>query len=409
MKTKIPFVSLFLFLSSLCFGQHQDYRYKRNISGITEQWHQVELPNDIFSKVSRDLSDIRILGITNKNDSIEVPYIMQQARENQTEKIIPFLLINQVKNEKGFYYTLQIPSKLTINQINLEFDQQNFDWRVRLEGSQDQNEWFSILQDYRILSLKNDLAEYDFTRLIFPDARFRYYRILIKTNTSPKLTSSKVMLKESRAGLYKKYPVYSFNRKEEKQFKKTIIDITLLLTVPVSLVKIYVQDTVDYYRPLRIEYVTDSVKTPDGWNYLYAPLQTGTLNSFEKNEFTFESQTCRKLRLVIDNQDNRPLQIDSVNIEGYVHRLITRFDQSATYFLLYGQPKAVKANYDISRFTEKIPTNLLPLEPGEEQLNIAAPSASGALFENKIWLWLLMTLIIITLGWFSFSMMREKK
>ncbi len=133
------------------------------------------------------------------------------------------------------------------------------------------------------------------------------------------------------------------------------------------------------------------------------------LTHLKKMNFTFESQTCRKIRLVIDNQDNRPLQIDSVNIEGYLHRLIARFDQPATYFLFYGQPKAVKANYDISRFTEKIPTNLLPLELGEEQLNIAAPSGSGALFENKVWLWLLMTLIIITLGWFSFSMMREKK
>lgn len=409
MKTKIPLTGLLLLLSLLSFGQYYDYRYKRNISGIKEQWHQIELTDDIFSKVSRDFSDIRILGIINKNDSIEVPYILQQSRENQIEKIIPFQLINQAKNEKGFYYTLQIPAESTINQINLEFDQQNFDWRVSLEGSQDQKEWFSILQDYRILSIKSDLAEFDFTRLIFPDARFRYYRILIKTNSNPKLTSSEVTLKETRTGRYKKYPVYTSDRKEDKQIKKTIIDITLLLPVPVSLVKMYVKDTVDYYRPLTIEYLTDSVKTPDGWNYLYATLQTGTLNSFEKNEFSFESQTCRKLRLVIDNQDNRPLQIDSVNIEGYVHRLIARFDQPATYFLLYGQPKAVKANYDISRFTEKIPTNLLPLELGEEQLNIAAQSVSGALFENKIWLWLLMTLIIITLGWFSFSMMREKK
>ena len=118
---------------------------------------------------------------------LKYPYILQQARENQTEKIIPFQLINQSKNENGFYYTFQIPTESTINQINLEFDQQNFDWRVSLEGSQDQNEWFSILQDYRILSIKNDLTEFDFTRLIFPDARFRYYRLLIKTNTNPEL------------------------------------------------------------------------------------------------------------------------------------------------------------------------------------------------------------------------------
>jgi hypothetical protein len=406
---KIPLLWLLLLLSSISFGQYNDYRYNRKISGIKEQWHQIELPDDIFSKASRDLSDIRILGITNKNDSIEVPYILQVAREHEAEKNIPFTLINQAKNKNGFFYTFQIPAEITINQINLEFKQHNFDWKVSLEGSQDQKDWFSILQDYRILSIKNDMAEFDFTRLKFPDARFRYYRLLIRTNSNPELVSSRVALKETRTGLYKKYPVNTFESKEEKQNKRTIIDISLKLSVPVSLVKLYVKDTIDYFRPLTIQYITDSAETPDGWNYFYGTLQSGIVNSFEKNEFTFESQTCRKIRLVIDNQDNKPLQIDSVNIEGYVHRLMARFDQPATYFLYYGQPKAVKPDYDISRFTEKIPTNLSLLILGEEHLNTTRLSGNGALFENKIWLWLLMTLIIITLGWFSFSMMREKK
>ena len=409
MKTKIPLLWLFLLLSSLSFGQYNDYRYYRKISGIKDQWHQIDLPDDIFSKASRDLADIRILGVTNKNDSVEVPFILRETSEIQSEKNIPFTLINQAKNEKGFFYTFQIPTESTINQIKLEFKKQNFDWRISLEGSQDQKEWFSILQDYRILSIKNGITEFDFTRLIFPDARFGFYRLLIKTNTNPELVSSKVVLKETRTGIYKKYPVNTVEINEEKQSKRTIADITLMLSVPVSRIKLYVKDTVDYYRPLHIQCIRDSVKTTDGWNYLYGTLQTGTLNSFEKNEFAFESQTCRKIRLIIDNNDNMPLQIDSVSIEGYRHQLIARFEKPASYFLFYGQPKAVKANYDISRFTEKIPTNLLLLELGEEQLNIAAPSGSGALFENKVWLWLLMTLIIIILGWFSFSMMRDKK
>ena len=400
---------MFLLLSSLSFGQNNDYRYQRKISGIKDQWHQIELPDDIFSKVSRDLSDMRILGITNKNDSIEAPFVLQETREYHLEKNIPFTLINQSKNEQGFYYTFQIQTESIINQIKPEFKKQNFDWKVTLEGSQDQKEWFSILQDYRILSIKNELTDFDFTKLIFPDARFRYFRLQIKTNTNPEIVSTQVVLKETSAGIYKKYPVNTIEIREEKQSKRTIVDIALMESVPVSRIKLYVKDTVDYYRPLEILYIRDSVKTADGWNYLYGTIQSGTINSFEKKEYAFESQTCRKIRLIIDNHDNRPLQIDSVSIEGYRHQLIARFDQPATYFLFYGQPKAVKANYDISRFTENIPSNLFPLELGEEQLINAAPSGSGALFENKVWLWLLMTLIIITLGWFSFSMMREKK
>ncbi len=86
MKTKIPLLWLFLLLSSLSFGQYNDYRYYRKISGIKDQWHKIDLPDDIFSKASRDLADIRILGVTNKNDSVEVPFILRETSEINQKK-----------------------------------------------------------------------------------------------------------------------------------------------------------------------------------------------------------------------------------------------------------------------------------------------------------------------------------
>jgi hypothetical protein len=410
MKNKFPLILLFFIISSKSFGQMHDYRYIRSITGIKEQWHKIELPDDFFRHVSPGFSDIRIFGITKRKDTIEVPYILQESTEKISKKTVDFKLINKSRNKNGYFFTFEIPAEATINQLDLDFKQQNFDWRISLEGSQNQQEWFSILQDYRILAIHNEFTDFSFSKIAFPDSRYRYYRVVINSKSGPELISSKVTMNENIPGKYRKYTLYSTTIKEEKKLKQTIVDLELTFPVPVSHVNFFIKDTVDYYRPFLIQYLSDSIKTPEGWNYVYNTLQTGTINSFEKNEFDVNSTVLKKLRLVIENQDDRPLQIDSLSVEGYEHKLVARFDEPGSYFLAYGNPEASKPIYDISRFADKIPTRLLSLDLGQEQLNIKATAlGTGPLFQNKRWLWGIMVLVIITLAWFSFSMMRDKK
>src|SRR4030066_152259 len=138
-------------------------------------------------------------------------------------------------------------------------------------------------------------------------------------------------------------------------------------TVAVSFIQIKVKDTFDYYRPISIQYVADSIKTEQGWNYLYENMTTGTLSSIENNEFKFESTILKKLKISIFNQDNEPLNIETISVKGTVQELLVRFTEPATYFLTYGNKKATKPNYDIERFDSKIPNTLTALTLGNEQ------------------------------------------
>ena len=45
--------------------------------------------------------------------------------------------------------------KGSLVQIKLSFKQENFDWKVKLEGSNDNKVWFTVVTDYRILAIKN--------------------------------------------------------------------------------------------------------------------------------------------------------------------------------------------------------------------------------------------------------------
>ena len=57
-------------------AQFGDYSYKRSINGITDQWHSLDLPDNIYEKVSPKLVDIRIIEV-NGVDTLEVPYIVK--------------------------------------------------------------------------------------------------------------------------------------------------------------------------------------------------------------------------------------------------------------------------------------------------------------------------------------------
>ncbi len=412
MKNNIKvFIYTILLGCSITYAQMQDYSYKSKLTGVKDVWHSIALPDEVFSKVSPDLSDVRVFGITSKNDTIEAPYILRLKNEKVSRERIPFTILNTTYNDKGSYITMEVPTKRSINQITLNFKKSNFDWLVTLEGSQDRKEWFTITEDYRILSIKNELTNYKFTTLQFPKAQYKYFRILVKSNQKPILQSSEVIKYEKKEASYRNYEITNFNIQNPKDTKQTIIDVKLQKKVPVSYIYVEVQDTFDYYRPISIRYVTDSIQNPKGeWIFRYRELNRGILNSIESNGFVNKSTIAQKLRIVVDNHDNQPLKISKVKVKGYQHELVTRFTDSAAYYLVYGNNKVEKPFYDLNYVTTKLPEGITTISPGVAQtINYEESSGVEPLFTNKIWLWAIMLIVILLLGGFTLSMIKKSK
>lgn len=407
MKNKIC-IYLLLFICSNTFGQTKHFNYERVIIGNTDQWNKLELPNDIYGKISTDLSDLRIIGITSNNDTIEAPYIVQSTKEISQIKDVTFKLLNKSENENGFYFTFKLPNKKSINQIQLDFDNDNFDWKVTLEGSQTQKDWFTILKDSRILSIKNNQTNYQFSKLSFSDANYSYFRILIKSKVAPKLNSAKLSLTETIPGKIQAYNIKEIHSKENKKSKQTEIDIQLDKPALINHLKVKVNDSFDFYRPILISYVSDSTETERGWKYNYKPLTSGTLSSVELNAFKFDQVIAKRLKIVIRNADNQALSVGKVEVSGFLQELLVRFTKPATYYLKYGNKYAARPNYDISRFSNKIPKQIRSVSLGKEQtIKKESAISKEALFMNENWLWIVMGIMVLLLGWFTLKMMKK--
>lgn len=408
LKAKTYTLLLFVLIFSNSFGQFNDYKYQRELTGIKESWHKLELPNDLFEKVSSDFSDIRIIGITKSNDTIEVPYIINLLTTEVSESDVNYKLINQTSNNSGYYFTFELQNEQSVNQLKLEFQEQNFDWKTKLEGSTDQIEWFTINDDFRILSIHNNFTNYSYTTLSFSEVKYKYLRLLVKSKKKPNLLSSKITEKKIVEGSYNNYEIHKTNITNDKDSKSTIIDIELKKFVPISYLNMEIKNDYDYYRPITLKYLIDSTTTPKGQIYNYRTIGTGILSSFENPEFSFRNIKSNKIRLIINNNDNQPLDIGTITLQGNKYELVARFVKEAKYYFIYGNANSRLANYDIKNFTNRIPENLQELTLGDEfAITKNVQPDPGALFQNKIWLWLIMVVIVLLLGWFSIRMLKK--
>lgn len=221
-----------MMLCSFSYGQMSKYQYARSIKGITSQWNKIVLPTDIYGKLAPEFSDLRIFGVTQNKDTIEAPYLLSINQGSTANQDVSFKILNKSRNESGYFFTFEVPTNSAINEIKLDFVQQNFDWKVRLEGSQDQQEWYNILKDYRILSIKNELTNYQFTKLKFPSSKYRFYRIKVDTKEQVELLGAKISKKKTDPATYRAYEPRKSSSTELN--KHTEIGVDLASQVPIS-------------------------------------------------------------------------------------------------------------------------------------------------------------------------------
>ncbi len=409
MKTGTKVLFFFCYIIPLfSHGQFQHYSYQRELLGVADMWHKLTLPDDIYDKVKPALSDLRIIAIPASGDTTEVPYILKSDAGHTIEKDVEFSIVNKSQHGRDFYITLALHSVIRINQIMLDIENDNFDWRIDLGGSQDQKQWFVIANDYRILSIKNTETNYSFTKVDFPDSEYAFYRIRFKEIDTPAFKSARLKLREVEDGRLVGRLVKSFKIHEEKETEKTVIDLNLIHNVPVSEIKIQVSDEIDYYRPISIEYLRDSFETEKGWRYNYQSLFAGTLSSFEKASFRFPVAMAKTYRISIRNSDNNPLHISDVEASGYNYDLFMRFADRGKYFFLYGNEDAYRPDYDLRHFEENIPETIMSVTLGEERkiIPILLPDKEP-LFMNQYWLWIIISVVGVVLVFFTIRMMKS--
>ena len=146
----------------------------------------------------------------------------------------------------------------------------------------------------------------------------------------------------------------------------------------------------------------------------------GTVNrtqirGFHQEQLTLSFPEWRSelYQIVIENADNPPLEITSVQAEGNVYRLIFLGGEGRRYHLEYGSDQADAPRYDTAAVLASLGTgyqaNEATLGP---QVNIPGyreGTSIGKLLNSSIVLFLALGLMIVVLGWLLFRAGKQIK
>ncbi|MBX2894431.1 MAG: DUF3999 family protein [Cyclobacteriaceae bacterium] len=390
---------LLLTLSTTCFAQ---FTYERKISDVTHPgWYQLTLPGAMFSKIRPDLADIRIYA---SNDTTEIPYLLKIAEDEVTQTSIALEPFNQSRKDNAFYFTVKLNRTEPVNTATLEFEQENYDSEIVVEGSNNQQEWFK-LHSSRIISISNPPVSYRYNHVHFPNTEFTFLRFTIVKGTTLKLNSVKFYQIKTIRGIFTEA---ANTLRSNTIGKRSEFYLTFNQPVLLSRLSIEPAPAQQFYRSIQIDWLADSITSEKGVHYNYQTLYTGVISSFQQDTIQFTPQVVHKVRITIYNQDNPPIQVTKVTGWTPQVTLVTRL-QPGAYSLKYGTANVFHPNYDIDHFIKDIPDTVPELQLSSElksqQNTVDEPNPW---FKNKIWMWAAIGIIVAILGFFTMRMMREQ-
>jgi len=420
LKIKSIFSLIFLGISALGFAQKNDFSFKRAIKpNPATEWNKIEIPLPMYEKLNQNLSDIRIYQLLGK-DSLEVPYLLSKTQfaslENETTEYIGFKILNQTKTADGYYFTLESPITADIEEIDLHFSNQNFDWKITLEGSHDQKQWFSILENYRILSIQNSKTDYNFQLLAFEKTNYKFYRIFIPSKETPILQRASMQEKFTPKIEFNKLLINNIKLTNSTKDKNSVITFSLPYKIPIYSLILNIEKNDAFSRPIEIKYLTDSIKTEKGWVKNYETFYYGKIIYYGAKDLDFSFSNndviwAKDFQIIIENQDNAPITVKFVNAVSPKYFIYFKPKNEENYFLFYGNKKSSLPEYDLKLIEDKV-FKLSKSDASlsdEEKLPKKEKPTKEPLFKNKGWLWGVMILIICILGFFSYRMLSTKQ
>lgn len=392
----------------LCFffvAAQTAFQYRRPVGNVpAEDWYAIPFPVDLFQKITKDFSDIRIYSITEK-DTTEIPYLVKIRKDEVSIEDFTLPLLNQSRANGIFYFTVQVPAGKVLNTLTLNFPEKNYDARVSIEGSTDRKEWFAIVSNKRIVSIYQDNVDYTNATVHFPDSDYPYLRIQVKTDKQLTLAGASFKYSSTKKG--SPISLSDFTSTTTAENKQTNIRITAPYRTAVSTLTIHATHNTDFYRSYSLAYATDSMKTEKGWVQNYSTVKHGYLTSLDSNKITFEALITHELKLSINNGDNPPLTINTIEVTGPQVEIIAKLQPGQNTFLYYGNTRLSAPQYDLVHFEEKIPKSLKSISLLNEE-NLQAPQHQKALFTQKFWLWTILIVVIGIMGYFTLQMLHRK-
>jgi hypothetical protein len=391
------------------------YQAQVTIQDTNNNYGGLTITPEIYNAAKPDLGDIRLIG----SDGKGVPYLVIKPKDSTATVTFNPKTINYTTNaDKQTLVTLDFEKQIVKNSIEVVTEGSNFRRAVKVEGSNDNIEFFTLIEQAFVFAI-GDKYNSRFSKIDLPPNDFRYLRVTVAPmppeDKSP--TIKEVQVFDTKQKLAERMPVKLAQLKhdEDEEHHLSIYEYDLGFgNLPVSEITLDVGG--EFYRYITVEgrdAATQKVRIESEDNtprfkeveVNWQNITSGAIYRYNKADgekcqnlvlrIPFSAKVHKLPKVTIQNYDNAPLKVNSVAASMIPAKLIFPRGTSPAITLYVGAESAFTPKYDLE-YTLKNPDQI---KTSPAQLSSLADNPLfGKNAETIPWTEKHKTLLLIALG-----------
>lgn len=373
-------------------------------------WYKIQLNEDLLGHAKIDYADIRLFSA---NDSMqEIPYLLQEELpQTPSTSFVPFGI--EVKTEKGVQQVLVQTEGGYLNALLLKVSNHKNARAFSLAGSYDKKEWFGISDREFLPGTTHNLETFYWHQLNFPSTKYAFLRLQFLDSNQAITEIISVGGSRFAQATQPILPLMGIQYLIEQLPNKTsLIKVFSAQKKWIHQVAFSIKNPMFYARQVRI-FTKDLVQAKRR-KKVWQETEVGhfELRAHSSQSFAIDHYLKDTLYIAIDNLDNMPLPLAEILFFQRPINLFAYFEGDKLYLLKSGNAALLKPQYDLSSFAKLIQDSVArslrySLVPNTAEAPIAVNEVP--FHEQKYFLWICLLLGAITLFFFSWKLVQEKK
>ena len=401
-------------------AEEPEFRWSRSVEmPVIEENALVAIPLDsaLFAATQPDLADVRLRDDRDRNVAFVIRSVPTTRRHTVRKTWTAKRRGAKPLESGGLEIFLDVDNDSPLPQgLRVISPLRNFEHQVRVDSSADGTHWeagqpptvifdYSRFVDVRNVNVPIKAGEHRHFRLVIDDVtaeqasqlleltrrlrgpdevhrdetttitrrpfrvdRIEFYRDVVESRTSGVETVA--------------YKATDLQVSEDSKNKQTFVRFKTQREPLTSLT--LVTDATNFSRAAHVQ-VPEAREKADAWRTIAAAtLSRFSLNTIHQNDVSIEfpEQRQTQYRLVLENQDSPPLEIERVDLAGPAYELVFLGTPEQQLSLDYGSPEASAASYDTAAVRVSLAAGDVP-----KRAQLGTARENAAALEPRPWRW----------------------
>ncbi len=400
-------LSLCLSLLTITALLAQDFGYEAEIDSVDSKgYYKVSLSSEMLGKLNFNQSDLRIYD----EKGAEQPYFF--IREKRVANISLFreyeILESAQRPDTISYLVFSNPTRAEIDNVSFVVKNTDVRKRARLSGSNDQENWFVIKNNYLLHSMQNNSETSELKILNFPLSDYAFFKLEIDDNWKLPINILKVgnYDYEQKKGISTSFECEDVIQNDSA--KTTYLKLTFPERIYIDELQFDISGAEFYSRSVGVYVKNERLNRKKKTIYSYENIGLFNLNSNSSNSLTLDGLEVDELYLRIQNKDDAPLTIDGITAAHLNKYVVLELNPTSGYKMRGGDISVGKPDYDIVTFKSQL--NIIPGYIDHSEIAVLkseSPSAEPSIFDSGYVIWSVLGVVGIFLAFISFKMIKE--